>query len=217
MKPTTDRRHLQGDETRQRILDVTVEIAAKRGYEGTSMAAIAKQAGVSMSSIYWHFASKDDLLAAVIRRSFEAWSHEASLWFEPPQGTDRRDHLAVLMSKDVAALTRNPEFLRLGLMLSLERRPEEPTARAVFHELRRRTLAQITENFRSLLGDSGTPIDDQVVARLAVLVMAAADGLFIASQINDAALDLDTAFSLLVRSLLDQVMAPPPDRPASVT
>lgn len=40
-----------------------------------------------------------------------------------------------------STLARFPDFLRLGLMLCLERRPEEPTARAKFIEVRQ-TVAE---------------------------------------------------------------------------
>ena len=44
-----------------------------RGYSGTSIAAVSKASGLPPSSIYWHFTDKDDLLAAVIERSYGAW------------------------------------------------------------------------------------------------------------------------------------------------
>ena len=43
MPPQTERCHRQGRETRERILDATIEIAAERGYDGTTMSAIAKR------------------------------------------------------------------------------------------------------------------------------------------------------------------------------
>ena len=52
------------------ILDAATEIAAERGYEGTSIALVSKKCGLPASSIYWHFKDKDDLIAAVIERSF---------------------------------------------------------------------------------------------------------------------------------------------------
>lgn len=44
----------------------------EKGYEGTSMDAVAAAAPVSKRTLYHHFASKADLFAAVIA---EAWSH----------------------------------------------------------------------------------------------------------------------------------------------
>ena len=70
---TTPSKRANGVESRQRILDAAVEIAGERGYEGTSIAAVSAKCGLPASSIYWHFQDKDDLIAAVIERSFETW------------------------------------------------------------------------------------------------------------------------------------------------
>lgn len=69
----TRKKRANGVESRQRILDAAVEIAGERGYEGTSIAAVSAKCGLPASSIYWHFKDKDDLIAAVIERSFDTW------------------------------------------------------------------------------------------------------------------------------------------------
>lgn len=53
------------------ILDAAEELLLNDGYEPTTMAAIARTAGVASNSIYWYFPGKDDLLAAVLRRRLE--------------------------------------------------------------------------------------------------------------------------------------------------
>ena len=63
MARKTERRHRQGDESRQAILDATLALAAERGYDGTTVALVQKATGLPASSIYWHFGSKDALLA----------------------------------------------------------------------------------------------------------------------------------------------------------
>ena len=64
MARKTERRHKQGDESRQAILEATLSIAAERGYDGTTVALVQEATGLPASSIYWHFGSKDQLLAA---------------------------------------------------------------------------------------------------------------------------------------------------------
>ena len=59
-------------------LDAATEIAAERGYEGTSIGAVSAKCGLPASSIYWHFKDKDDLIAAVIERSFANWLRSGS-------------------------------------------------------------------------------------------------------------------------------------------
>ena len=57
------RKRADGELSRERILDAATEIAAERGYEGTSIGAVSKKCGLPASSIYWHFKDKDDLIA----------------------------------------------------------------------------------------------------------------------------------------------------------
>jgi AcrR family transcriptional regulator len=52
----------RGAETRQRIVDAALELFREKGYDGTTMRAVAKQAGVSLGNAYYYFAGKDDLV-----------------------------------------------------------------------------------------------------------------------------------------------------------
>ena len=54
----------QAEETRARILDATIRVIAD-GLAYVSIPAVAREAGVSVPTIYRHFATKRDLLAAV--------------------------------------------------------------------------------------------------------------------------------------------------------
>src|SRR6202000_2866326 len=129
------RKRADGELSRERILDAATEIAAERAYEGTSIALVSGKCGLPASSIYWHFKNKDDLIAAVIQRSFADW---LKAWQVPAGGAprDRPGGLAMQIAK---ALRDSPDFIRLGLMLALERRPVEPRARAMFLQARAQT------------------------------------------------------------------------------
>lgn len=50
------------------ILDIAEEMARKGGYNYFSFREIAKAVGVKSSSVHYHFPTKDDLGAAVVRR-----------------------------------------------------------------------------------------------------------------------------------------------------
>jgi AcrR family transcriptional regulator len=54
----------QAEETRERILDATVRVIAE-GLAFVSVPQVAREAGVSVPTVYRHFATKRDLLAAV--------------------------------------------------------------------------------------------------------------------------------------------------------
>ncbi|WP_026929616.1 TetR/AcrR family transcriptional regulator [Glycomyces tenuis] len=52
----------KGERTRQRIIDVALDMFAERGYDGTTMRAIAAEAGVSVGNAYYYFKSKEHLI-----------------------------------------------------------------------------------------------------------------------------------------------------------
>ncbi|MEU6579588.1 TetR/AcrR family transcriptional regulator [Nocardia sp. NPDC046763] len=192
---TPRRRRANGEESRRRILDAAVEVAAERGYDGTSIALVSKKSGLPASSIYWHFQDKDDLIAAVIERSFGTW---LSGWVMP-DGDSPRERFAALSMQVAKALLDSPDFLRLGLMLTLENRPVEVSARRMFLQVRDRACGQIAATLRELAPE----LPDESVALLTTYGLAAADGLFIAKQIGGDSVDLVSLFELHAHSLYD--------------
>jgi AcrR family transcriptional regulator len=53
-------------ETRQRAIEVALELFAAQGYEKTSLREIADRLGITKAALYYHFASKEALLGAII-------------------------------------------------------------------------------------------------------------------------------------------------------
>ena len=58
-------------DTRQRILDVALDLFIEQGFDGTSLRQIAEQLGVTKAALYYHFESKDDILMALHLRLHE--------------------------------------------------------------------------------------------------------------------------------------------------
>jgi AcrR family transcriptional regulator len=54
--------------TRERILDVALELFAAQGYDGTSLRQIAEQLSITKAAIYYYFESKEDILMALHMR-----------------------------------------------------------------------------------------------------------------------------------------------------
>ncbi|WP_099331664.1 TetR/AcrR family transcriptional regulator [Actinomyces minihominis] len=52
--------------TRDRIVDVSLALFAKNGVHGTSLQMIANEMGVTKAAVYYHFRSKDGIVAAVL-------------------------------------------------------------------------------------------------------------------------------------------------------
>ena len=52
--------------TKERILEVSLELFAQSGYLGTSMSDIAKQLGLTKAALYKHFPSKQSILDQIV-------------------------------------------------------------------------------------------------------------------------------------------------------
>lgn len=189
------RRRADGEQSRNRILEAATEIAAERGYEGTSIGAVSAKCGLPASSIYWHFRDKDDLIAAVIERSFAHW---LTVW-QLPEDLPAQDRLMAVAVGTAKALADSPDFLRLGLMLALERRPVEPRARAMFVEVR----DQAQEALQRTLEELAPGLTDEQIRQLATYAIAGADGLFIAKEIGGDSVDLPALFAMHGHALYD--------------
>lgn len=193
MPRKTARRHQQGDESRQRILEATLAIAAERGYEGTSIGLVTEATGLPASSIYWHFRNKNELLAETLEYSYRRWRDATPTWAARP-APELSDASAGSGEPDVAAMDAeiqdrvrraaqaivdSPEFWRLGLMLALENRPVEPLARKRYLQLREETRLAIRDWWMAVLEPVGLPAGSAVPDRLARFHLAFMDGLFI--------------------------------------
>ncbi|QZT60692.1 TetR/AcrR family transcriptional regulator [Mycolicibacterium austroafricanum] len=197
-QPKRRQRRADGELSRARILDAATEIAAERGYEGTSIGAVSAKCGLPASSIYWHFKDKDDLIAAVIERSFANW---LTVW-QLPDDVMARDRLMEVAMGTAKAVLDSPDFLRLGLMLALERRPVEPKARAMFIQVREQAFAALATSIRDL----GLDLSEEQVRHLSTYAIAGADGLFIAKEIGGDTVDLMALFALHGQALYDTAL-----------
>ena len=56
-------------DTKDQILNVAEQLFAERGYAGTSLRQLIKEAGVNLSAVHYHFGSKEELFRAVVART----------------------------------------------------------------------------------------------------------------------------------------------------
>ena len=59
---------VKGDQTKALILETALEMFRERGYDNTTMRAVAEKAGVSLGNAYYYFRSKEYLIQAFYQR-----------------------------------------------------------------------------------------------------------------------------------------------------
>ena len=55
------------------LIDAAMDLFASYGYRGTSLARIARAAGVTKGALYWHFADKEEFFIAVVAKVLGEW------------------------------------------------------------------------------------------------------------------------------------------------
>ncbi|OBF35882.1 TetR family transcriptional regulator [Mycobacterium sp. ACS1612] len=194
MIPTEARqtkKQLQGQQSRELILDATERLMATRGYAATSINDIRKACGLPPSSIYWHFGSKQGVLAAVMQRGADRF------FAAIPTTEDVQAQLAVVSTLQA----EHPDFLRLFYMLSLER-DNDPAVAAVIRQVRDTAIGQFRDAITQLL-PAGVPRSkaDRVVAELTTVAVALSDGIYFAEHLEPDGTDVARMYRRLVQAV----------------
>jgi AcrR family transcriptional regulator len=124
--------------TRTTVLGAAIDLLAERGYSGFSVEGVAERAGVAKTTLYRHWPTRDDLLAAAIAKL----DGDGPL---PDTGSVRQD-LQDLLARRVRP-ARTPQWERCMPAL-VEAAARHPELAAVIARLTSQVLAQI----QTLLG-----------------------------------------------------------------
>jgi TetR/AcrR family transcriptional regulator, cholesterol catabolism regulator len=93
-------------ERRQRILDATLALASKGGYEAVQMRAVAERANVALGTLYRYFPSKIHLLVSGLAREFER--NQDKLDRAPIPGATPYDRVLYVLGRMTRAMQRDP-------------------------------------------------------------------------------------------------------------
>jgi TetR/AcrR family transcriptional repressor of nem operon len=96
----------RAEATRRKLIDATVALMLKRGFNATTVDEICAEAGVTKGSFFYHFENKDDIGQAVVK----AWgefgqSVYAEAWKQPGEPLEEIHRLFDIMD----GVTKRPE------------------------------------------------------------------------------------------------------------
>lgn len=152
----SDLRTQQTEATRGRILDATVRVMAD-GIASVSIPAVAREAGVSVPTIYRHFATKRDLVAAVYPHLVRRAGLDR---LPPPRSVDElRDGVRAYFDH-----VESFDDLARAAMAS----PASDEARRISMQDRLATFRQLADSIRPMPSES----DRDRIARLLVILTA---------------------------------------------
>ena len=169
---------------RERILDATARVLVRDGGDAVTIAAVAREAGVSKGGLFYHFASKERLIEALIARFVASF-----------------DEL-------IAGAGDGPGDATLAYLQSAEETPGPATqpvtallAAAIVDPRGLAVLRERYERWQHRLDHDGVP------RHVAATVRFAVDGLWLADT-----LDLAPAQGAARKELLDSLRALLPER-----
>ena len=198
LEPGREKTWTHRADNRERLIAAGYTVLSEKGYEATTVKEVARVAGVSPGLFHYYFASKDDLLVAVLH---EAGARYGRL-MRDLRATVPADHF---LEAAIAALreraTREPGWYRLRYELfALGLR--NPTFLPVVGALLAHVRAMFARAFLGLTeGDEGR------AQALAAVALACFDGLAL-QQLAQPEADLATAYDLVLSMILGT--APPP-------
>jgi TetR/AcrR family transcriptional regulator, cholesterol catabolism regulator len=179
-------------ERRQRILDATLALASKGGYEAVQMRAVADRAGVALGTLYRYFPSKIHLLVSGLAREFER--NQEKLDRTPIPGDTPYDRMLYVLGRLTRTMQREPmltEAMTRAFMFA------DPSAAAEVN-----TVARLMERMFTGAMHEGEPSADEIaIARVIGDVWLSALVAWVTrrASANDVSNQLELAARLLLR------------------
>jgi TetR/AcrR family transcriptional regulator len=113
---------MSGDDRRRQLIDVAIELFAKKGFDGTTTKEIAAAAGVTEAIIFRHFATKRDLYQAILDTKCacddrDGWLGQLQAFMD---ADDDEGLFRFLLSKILEFDREEPLFCRVLMHAALE-------------------------------------------------------------------------------------------------
>jgi len=180
-------------ERRKRILDATLGLASKGGYEAVQMRTVAERADVALGTLYRYFPSKIHLLVSGLAREFER--AQEKLDRSPLPGETAYDRMLYVLGRVTRSMQREPlltEAMTRAFMFA------DPSAAAEVN-----TVAKLMEDMLTRAMHEGEPTaDERAIARVIGDVWLSNLVAWVTrrASANDVASHLELAARLLLRA-----------------
>lgn len=104
--------------TRDQILVEAARLFRHQGYAATTLRQIADAAGIKAGSIYYHFGSKDEILAVVLDQGISVVDLEVKRRVEAlPPGASQRERVAAAIEGHLFGLLQHGDFTSANIRL----------------------------------------------------------------------------------------------------
>jgi AcrR family transcriptional regulator len=178
---------------RERILDTASELFYRDGFRAVGIDTIIARSGVAKMTLYYHFASKDELIVAYLERSNERfwdWFDDATATAETP-----RAQVAALFEA-VAKLAASAECLGCTFQGTAA---EFPDVDHPGHRTAKRHKESVLSRLEKLAAQAGAREPDELARGLLLLM----DGAFAAARMFGRRKSPAASVARAARTLID--------------
>ncbi len=192
-----DLRKLKGEVSRDRILDSALALFSARGYAATGVYDIARAAKIEKTALYWHFGSKEGLLAAVLDRMDAEFVESSSKRVAEQGGDDSNQRLDLFVKGLKGLAAKRGHMIRMLLSISIERSHLSEDTRDTIQRIFDRTRDALALGFEEALGVKVPEID--LISRLCLAYLHEAS---VRAQIDPRGVEHDRFFAHLRRLIV---------------
>jgi AcrR family transcriptional regulator len=177
---------------RQRIMHAASSLMMDKGIKETSLKDIARKAGISAGTLYYHYSAKEDIIYDIADINLQQITEGLLNWIDHiDAGTSREQILKTVFEKILAAETRG----KLHLYLI----SDAVTANGA---LKRKFTERYAEWRKTLVLGLNKVLKTYAEANdsLAYLILATIDGLIIQQMFSNEEIPIDSIVKLIVNS-----------------
>jgi AcrR family transcriptional regulator len=142
--------------TRERILDIALELFTERGYEKTSLRDIAERLGTTKAALYYHFERKEDILLELHLRLHALGREALERLDELDDGQQRADAWPGLLDDFIDQVVNNRE------LVLLHQRNLAALEALHYNERHQAENDDIEQRFRRVLQSPDIPLERRV-------------------------------------------------------
>lgn len=148
-----------------RLLEVATRLFMERGFDGTSIDAVAETAGISKPTVYARYHDKRDLFTAVLRATIQRWLAPLSAAAEAvrvnPRSVDTTLHD---LSRHLMAHSRIPEVVMLRRTLAAQAAQFPELAKLAHEEGWQRGVRAVASLLQQFAERGQIKVDDPAIA-----------------------------------------------------
>jgi AcrR family transcriptional regulator len=180
--------------SRERLLAAAIELFAEKGYAATGIAEVCARAGVAKTALYWHFESKEGLLATVIETIGTSWIEQIRKAAYQAGTPVERIHRLVAEWRRI--LLEQPELMRLPIIASIEQ-GDSQRAREALRGIWQRAEWALIEGIEDTIGARLPDVD-----LLAHTIFALLQGALLRQIVDPDEAQLDRVLEELRRTMV---------------